>query len=48
MIAGSFYGELSEKNKNAFRIIVDGSFEKLCDDCSALDHVIERLVNLLW
>ena len=48
MIAASFLGELSEMDKKVFRIIVDGSFEKLCDDCSALESVIERLVELLW
>lgn len=48
MISGSFYGELSETDKNALRIIVDGSLEKLCDDYSTLDNVMERLVNLLW
>lgn len=48
MIAASFCGELSETDKNVFRIIVDGSFEKLCEDCTALNDVIERMVNLLW
>ncbi len=48
IIAASFLGELSETDKKALRIIVDGSFEKLCEDCSALEGVIERLVKLLW
>lgn len=48
MIAASFSGELSETDKNVFRIIVDGSFEKLCEDCAALKDVIERLVSILW
>ena len=48
IIAASFWGELSETDKKALRIIVDGSFEKLCEDCSALEGVIERLVKLLW
>lgn len=48
IIAASFYGELSETEKKALRIIVDGSFEKLCGDCMALEDVIERLVTLLW
>lgn len=48
IIATSFYGEPSETDKKAFRIIVDGSFEKLCSDCTALEDVIERLVCLLW
>ncbi len=48
IIAASFSGELSETDKYVFQIIVDGSFEKLCEDGTALDNVIERLVNLLW
>lgn len=48
IIAASFLGELSETDKKALRIIVDGSFEKLCEDCSALEDVTERLVKLLW
>lgn len=48
IIAASFSGELSEMDKKVFRIIVDGSFEKLCEDCSELEGVIERLVKLLW
>lgn len=48
IIASSFFGTLSETDKKAFRIIVDGSFEKLCSDCTALENVIERLVRLLW
>lgn len=48
IIAASFSGELSEMDKKVFRIIVDGSFEKLCKDCSELGGVIERLVKLLW
>ena len=48
IIAASFWGELSETDRKALRIIVDGSFEKLCEDCSALEGVIERLVKLLW
>lgn len=48
IIADSFYGEQSEKTKKVLRIIVDGSFEKLCKDCAMLEDVIERLVNILW
>lgn len=48
IIAASFREELSETDKKALRIIVDGSFEKLCEDCSALEGVVERLVKLLW
>lgn len=46
-IAASFSGELSETDKKAFRIIADGSFEKLCEDCTALKDVMERPVKLL-
>lgn len=48
LIAASFAGALSETDKKAFRIIVDGSFEKLCMDCTVLDTVVERLVKWLW
>lgn len=48
IIAASFFGELSETDKKVFRIIVDGSFEKLCSDCTVLENVVERLVKLLW
>lgn len=48
IIAASFSGELSEMDKKVLRIIVDGSFEKLCEDCSEVEGVIERLVKLLW
>ena len=48
IIATSFLGNLTETDKKVFRIIVDGSFEKLCEDCSVLEGVIERLVKLLW
>lgn len=48
IISASFSGTLSEADKKAFRIIVDGSFEKLCIDCTALENVVERLVSLLW
>ena len=48
IIAASFGDDLSERDKNALRIIVDGSFEKLCEDSTELQKVIERLVNILW
>lgn len=48
MIAASFWGEVSETDKKVLRIIVDGSFEKLCEDGSVLEEVIERLVEVLW
>lgn len=48
IIAASFGEELSETDKKVFRIIVDGTLEKLCEDCTPLEDVIERLVNILW
>lgn len=48
MIVTSFSGELSETDKKVFRVIVDGSFEKLCEDETVLKEVVERLVCLLW
>lgn len=48
IVAASFDEDLSERDKNALRIIVDGSFEKLCQDSTELQKVIERLVNILW
>lgn len=48
LISASFCGAVSEADRNALRIIVDGSLEKLCSDGSNLSAVIERLVSLLW
>lgn len=48
IIAASFGEELSETDKKVFRIIVDGTLEKLCEDCTPLEDVIERLVDILW
>ena len=39
---------LSEQDKASLRIIVNGSFEKLCNEKIAPDGVIDRLVNILW
>lgn len=48
IISSSFQHENTETDVNAIRIIVDGSFEKLCNDGLNPGAVIERLVNLLW
>lgn len=48
IMAASFSGALTGEERKAFRIIVDGSFEKLCGDCAELENVIEKLVKLLW
>ncbi len=47
IIASSFLETLSKTDQKAVRIIVDGSFEKLCSDCTMLENVIERLALLL-
>ncbi len=48
IVASSFPDGLSENEKNALRIIVDGSFEKLCEDRFLLENVVKKLVDLLW
>lgn len=48
LISASFPHSLSEEDKTALRVIVDGSLEKLCCDGSHSDAVIERLVYWLW
>lgn len=48
VIAVSFAGTLAETDNYALRIIVDGSLEKLCRDCTAAEPVMERLVKFLW
>lgn len=48
IISMSFYGGKSDIEKKSLRIIVDGSFEKLCDLELSPNEVIERLVDLLW
>lgn len=47
IISASFHDGLSEKERNTLRVIIDGSFEKLCAARISPDAVIERLVNLL-
>lgn len=39
---------ISEQDKRTLEVIVNGSFEKLCNDKIAPNEVIERLVNWLW
>lgn len=48
IVAASFDQDLAEQDKEALRIIVDGSLEKLCDAGLEPDAVIERLVYWLW
>lgn len=45
LMASSFKEEATDKQ--TFRIIVDGAFEKLCNDGINPDNVIKRLVDLL-
>lgn len=48
MILSTLDNGVSEQDKKSLRIIVDGSFEKLCNEKIAPDGVIERLADLLW
>lgn len=48
MVSLSFYGENTQADKDALRVIVDGSFEKLCGSCTDPESVIERMMTLLW
>lgn len=47
IITTSFGDRISEQNIKTIRIIVDGSFEKLCNARLNPDAVIDRLVQLL-
>ncbi|MGM9614591.1 MAG: TetR/AcrR family transcriptional regulator [Oscillospiraceae bacterium] len=48
ILAASFSGGLAGPEEASLRIIVDGSFEKLCRLGSSPNDVIERLMDLLW
>lgn len=48
IILSSIDEGISEQNKISLRIIVDGSFEKICNEKISPDGVIDRLVNILW
>ena len=47
LISSDFSGSKKEKDKPALRVIIDGTFEKICNDKINPDVVIERLVKLL-
>ena len=47
-ISSSMHAVASEQDRISFRIIVDGCFEKLCNEKITPDGVIDRLVNILW
>lgn len=48
IILSSLNDDIPEQDKISLRIIVNGSFEKLCNEKIAPDGVIDRLVNILW
>lgn len=48
IIFSSLDDGISEQDKASLRIIIDGSFEKLCHEKIAPDGVMKWLVNLLW
>lgn len=48
MIFSSLGESWTEQEKESLGIIINGSFEKLCNEKIAPDGVIERLVKLLW
>ena len=48
IIFSSLGDGISDQDKISLRIIVNGSFEKLCNEKIAPDGVIDRLVNILW
>lgn len=48
IIAASFRGGPPSPEEQSLRIIVDGSFEKLCRFGTSPKDVIERLMDLLW
>lgn len=48
LIFSSLDNTISEQDKLSFGIIINGSFEKLCNEKIAPDGVIDRLVNILW
>ena len=47
-IVSASFGEETNCGTETLRIIIDGSFEKLCNARIDPDAVIERLVKLLW
>lgn len=48
IIFSSFCGGISEQDKKSLRVIVNGSFEKICKEKIAPDGVIDSLANILW
>lgn len=48
IILSSLGDSISEQDKKSIRIIINGSFEKLCNEKIAPAGVIDRLVNMIW
>ena len=48
IIFSSLDDNISDQDKISLGIIVNGSFEKLCNEKISPEGVIERLVNILW
>ena len=48
VIFSSFGDEISEENKISLQIIINGSFDKICNEKITPDGVIKWLVNVLW
>lgn len=48
IILSSMNQDITRKEELSFQVIVDGSFEKLCNEKIDPSGVIERLVNILW
>ncbi|MGN0448327.1 MAG: TetR/AcrR family transcriptional regulator [Acutalibacteraceae bacterium] len=44
----SLKDSISQQDKKSVSIIINGTFEKLCNEKIAPDGVIDRLVNILW
>ncbi len=48
IILSSLDDSLSKQDKRSLRIIINGSFEKLCHEKNAPDGVIDWMLNKLW
>ena len=47
IVYSAFHCEANARHEAATRTIVDGAFEKLCNDGASPDYVIERLAAIL-
>ena len=48
IISSIMNDSFSQNDKQSLRIIVDGTFEKICNEKIAPNDVINRLVDILW